>query len=315
MSHDLNLVAAIRRARMDGIMIDHPRAEKARAVFDFLTEHGRQPGEHEKRCVGLIAPTQSGKSTLLRDYAAKHNSPDLLRERQVPILHVTLQANLTRRQFAEEVLVALAAIGNWNPFARKGTEAMLQRRVDQYLRLAGVQLLVLDEAHHLVHSDNHKVIVSVSETIKRMLIKGVCPIVLSGIEDVHKIFKANAQLTHRAEPVISLSRLDPANSADMRLFFTFLADYMAAMERAGVVKNASRLLDDDVPACILEVTQGVLGAACNLLKAAVRTATLAGRDELSRNDLAIAADEFIDKDLYKEANPFCGAFAPLRKAS
>jgi hypothetical protein len=312
-SESVAKVSARKRALMDGIIVEHPRLRNAHLTFDQLIEHGQLRPKGGKLCAPLIAPAQSGKSTIIESYAAKMNTPELVESGKIPVLHVTLSANATRKQFAQDILLALSEFG-FNTLAFKGTEAVLLQRVDHYLRLAEVKLLVLDEFHHLVDSNNQRVILPVSEAVKRLLIKGSCPIVVSGIEEAWRPFKANQQLALRSAPAIDLSPFEQADRADMDLFLQFLASYAVELERAGVIDNPEFALDGDIPNCILEVTDGVLGRSCNLIKQAIENAAVSGETRVARSHLASAAQtNFVDMDLY-ERNPFTHGFAPMRAA-
>lgn len=318
MTIDLGKLAAQRRAAMDGIVIDNPRAREAHEQFEYVIEHGKQKGNRSKLCVPLIAKSQTGKSTIIESFVTKRNTPNALAQRRIPVLHVTLQANTTRKGMAIDILEAIGdhgfQTGEKKTGGYSGTEATLQPRVRQLLTLCGCELLVLDEIHHVIHSESAKVAESVGETIKRMLIKGVCPIVLSGIEDANRIFK-NKQLLQRAVPAVTLAPLSITNPADMTLFIEFLADYLIEMEKAGVATNAKVLVHGDVPSCLLEVSQGVLGAVCNLLKEAVRIMTYAGKSDLDRTHLVEAVESaFVCTGLHSR-NPFLHGFAPLKTAA
>jgi len=302
---------ASRRAMMDGIVIDNPRARSAHATFDFLVELSGHRPDQPKRCASLIAPAQTGKTTIIDSYVQKLNTPEALARGDIPALKVTLGANITRRQFAQDILEAFQRFG-CNALVESGTEAQLLRRVGQYLAARKVRLLFLDEFHHLVHSDNRKVVMSVSETVKRLLITGSCPIVVAGLEDARKPFDGNAQLAHRAESHIDLHPLDPTSEEDRELFWTFLSDYIVKSEQIGAGANMRLLLDGQVPACILEVSQGVLGAACNLIKEAVHVAAINSRLEVMPSDLTTAADHAIRNRLH-DRNPFRDGLAPIRR--
>jgi len=318
MTTDLGKLAAERRAAMDNIYIDHPRAREAHEKFEYLIEHGRRKENKSKLCVPLIAESQTGKSTIIESFVAKRNTPELLAQRRISVLHVTLEANTTRKGMAVNILEAIADLG-FNTGEKEdggysGTESTLLRRARQLLMLSCCDLLVLDEWHHLVHTDSEKVADAVGETTKRMLIKGVCPMVLSGTEDARKVFK-NKQLQQRAIPEVTLSPLSATNPADVELFINFLTGYCVEMERTGAARNATVLLDGDVPSCLLEVSQGVLGAACNLLKEAVRVMTYSGKSDLDRVHLVEATEKsFVQTKLYAR-NPFLHGFAPLKVAA
>jgi Cdc6-like AAA superfamily ATPase len=132
-----------------------------------------------------VAPPHTGKSTIIHAYSAKLNSEEALREGRILALVVTLQANQTRKGLAQDMLKGFEKHGletGW----RSGTEATLVDRAQTYIRRKHIEIVFLDEFHHLVHSDNKSVAVSVAETINRLLIEAVVPVLMSGIEDTWK---------------------------------------------------------------------------------------------------------------------------------
>ncbi len=313
MAIDLNKLAARRRALMDETIIDNPRAREAFDKMEYLIEHGRNKPGGGKQCLPIWAKSQSGKSTILETFAARKNSGLDVGGRHIAVLLVTLEANATRKSLALNILEALGDHG-FTTGARTGTETILYQRVRAHLKEAKTELLIIDEAHELVNSDNEKVAYSIGETFKRMLNKGVCPIVLSGVEKGKKIFK-NEQLQQRCIPAVHLEPLSAQNPSDLKLLFRFLAEYFKAIEEKGVANNATALLTQEIAACLLEVSQGVLGAVCNLLKEAVRIMTYDGRDDIERADLVRATDDlFIKTGLYTR-NPFRDGYAALKAAA
>lgn len=136
-----------------------------------------------------------------------------------------------------------------------------------------------------------------------MLLEGSCPIVIAGLSEARKIFLGNPQLAHRSEKPINLDPLVPSNTEDMDLFWNFLSDYLVTMSEVGAATNCEWVLEGDNPACLLEVSGGVLGATCNLLKEAVQLASKDGRLHLERSDLERAADIAVLNGLHRR-NPF-----------
>lgn len=300
---------AARRAAMDLIVIDNPRARLAHEKFDYLVELGLLRPGLPKRCVSIIAPAQSGKTTIIESYEKRLNTEKALANGEIPALMVTLGANTTRRQFARDILRAFEKHG-YNALVDTGTEAQLLSRGQKYMADRKVRLLILDEFHHLFHSDNNKVVNSVSETVKNLLIEGSCPIVVAGLEDARRPFE-NKQLAHRAEAHLDLKPLDLAVDRDNDLYWNFLADYFLKTEQVGAAENLVDMLEGDTPACIFEVSEGVLGAACNLVKEAVQVAARSGRMQVTKQDFAHAADNAILNGVYNR-NPFIAGLAPVR---
>ncbi|MBU1323937.1 MAG: TniB family NTP-binding protein [Alphaproteobacteria bacterium] len=316
-------LAAQRRLQMDGILVRHPRLETIHESFDLLMEHARNANGGDTLCMPMIAPSQSGKSTIIRSFAAAKNTPEKLAEREIPVLHVTLDANITRKGLAQNILEAISTFGYETGYQR-GSETLLLQRVRTYLKAAETRLLVIDEFHHVLRSDNQLVAYvpadekklvaahSVGETVKRFLIGGNTGVVISGIEAAWDPFKANKQLVQRSLPKADLSALDVDDNDDVAIFNKFLASYLVEVERRGIAKNAKSLLQDRPAECIAEVTGGVLGSICNLIKGAVVEMTLDGRDELTTADLAAATDSGFVRMGLRSRNPFSEGLSDRR---
>lgn len=306
--------AAMIRSRLDAIVVDYPRAREAFRVFDFLIEHGEHQGREPKRCVLLVGPSQSGKSTILKQYVSGWNNDEALAAGQIPVLLVDLKPAITTKGLAQNILDAIARHG-FTTGSLSGSENVLLSRVDKLLTLAGVKLLILDEFHHIQNIESRKTAWLVAETIKLFLIEGRCPVVLSGIDAAKAPFLENRQLSQRAEPPLELKRLEVTSQADRQLFAEFLKRYVLQAEQVSGLTNVCRLLDADTAACIHEVSQGVLGAACNLIKAAICNAINDERSHLAREDLMVAADRyFIGVGLYHR-NPFRDGYGELVPAA
>ena len=192
-------------------------------------------------------------------------------------------------------------------------------RAQTYIRKRQTEIVFLDEFHHLVHSDNKSVATSVAETIKWLLIEAVVPVVMSGIEDAWKPIRANTQLAMRCEKPLEMKRLDVMDAADRKLFAGFLTRYLVEFETRKIAPNATSLLKfSGVPDMIQEVSGGVLGRACNLIKEALFLAVLDGREEIDPGDFAVATErKFVSMGIV-DRNPFTdgsGPVSPARRAA
>ena len=301
---DRNALAARRRAQLDEIVVKNPREADAHKSFDFLIEHGRCRQDKGKMCVLLTGPAQAGKSTIINSYAEAKNTPEALGSGRLPVLHVTLEANVTRKGLAQDILGTFEEFG-YEVGSLRVSETILLKRVRANLKGAGTELLILDEFHHLINSDNAKLACSVGETIKRMLIKGICPIALAGIEAARAPLTLNSQLMQRSIPELNLYCLKADNADDLDLLVPFIVSFIKKANEIISSDKSEPKLERDVLFAIIEVTHGVLGAICNLIKDAFVLATLDGREKICREDLADSAERnFVQNGLYVLPNPF-----------
>lgn len=310
---DLTALAAERVGIADTIVIPNAREQAAHRAFDYLRLRARQKSDRGTTGLLMVGPTQTGKSTILHSYRRRLNTPEALEAGRIPVLMVTLTANQTRKGMAQDILKTIEKFG-YQTLWTKGTETELLGRVQKNIEHHQVELLILDEFQHLVHSEDLKVAATVSDTIKSLLTESVVPVVMSGIEGAWEPLRANVQLAQRCAAPIVLSPLSVANAEDESLFVSFLLTYLRQFEERGLIEDALGVLSkENVPECIFEASDGVLGRACNLLKDALFVATVRGSRAIIVEDLSEAAERF--RGMFEETfvNPFVHGLSPVRR--
>jgi nucleoside-triphosphatase THEP1 len=301
-----NTLAARRRAAADAIVVDNCRAQIVRARVQYMIEHANNKDSGGNLGQLLTGPPQSGKSTILKSITDDLNTSEALAEGRIPSLFVTLDERVTRKQLAQNILEALENHGVYAGATQRKrdggkTETDLLRRVRVQLKAVQCRILILDEFHHIRHADSKQVAFSVGEAIKRMLIAGVCPIIMAGLEEAARLpFDANAQLRKRCLQEITLHPLNVLEAQDSELFMGFLEDYLAELGKRGILRDPLDLLAGKTPGAMLTVTDGILGDACNFIKHAIDEATWAGRDRIAQSDLSAV----VKKHFKAHANPF-----------
>ena len=161
LNYQLIELAEKRVCMMRKIVIMHPRMIEAHAKFEALIAQARLDPGGEKACMPLIAPSGTGKTTIVRSFVEQKNTKEALLEGRIPVLHVTLKALATRKSFAHDILIAIREFG-FETGPNIGTENFLQERVRVCLQASKIELLIVDEFQHLASSRSEHVIYAVA---------------------------------------------------------------------------------------------------------------------------------------------------------
>lgn len=276
----------------DAILIPNRRQREAHEAFDYLRARASQGSEGGVKGVLLVAPSQSGKSKILNAYRRRHNTEDALEKGKLPILMVTLKANQTTKGLAQNILVRLEEELGISTLWQRGNENQLLQRLQTYIRAYGIELLILDEFQHLIHSERKEVAISVAETVKSFMNDGLVPVVMSGIEDAWRPIKANRQLQLRCIQPLVFNPIDAESPEEWELFGDFLMGFQAELERLGLIGDAVSVMGDGAVADKLyDACGGVIGELCSLLKDALYLALCANDDAITEDHLADAVDQ------------------------
>src|SRR5207237_601810 len=95
------------------------------------------------------------------------------------------------------------------------------------------------------------------------------------------------------EPPIDLRPLRFSNPSHVKMFADFLTGYFNKVQEVVGIQNMANVLTAHNAACLLEISKGILGVACNVIKEAVHIATVAGSSEVTEADLATATQRSV----------------------
>lgn len=291
------------------IRIKHPLLEDAHRLYDDLRYAKRHSFGQPQKWAALFAPSQSGKTMSITTYIETTVVDELIQQGRFPpdmdrkeiarlqktVVHVTLSAKATPKSLAIDILNAFG-----DPASSRGTTQGLLKRVYEYLRYHGTELLAIDEIQHL----SDKLVsaegvtsrtgiaesTAVTDTLKTMLLHGVTPMMFIGIGEArHHLFN-DVQLAARCVKELDFGALDIADPAQRKIFFDFVGKLGLKLKRHGLFEEDTDLLSGDVPACVYAVAGGRLGMAANLLLAACVEAREAGATRVTREHLSDATD-------------------------
>ncbi|MBK3801405.1 AAA family ATPase [Azospirillum brasilense] len=280
------------------------RAEEAEErIRDLHLSHGTGQEGH---CLLLVGPPGAGKSVALRRYAARH--PDVeeeLRTRR-PILGIEVPPGCTLRSLARTML---AALGDVAPSRANQVEAT--KRVHTLLRACGVGLVMMDEAHRLIHTDTDRIAYDAADYIVGLLNTNLCPIVLAGQPHIERVVTTNAQLGRRSVGEVYIGAYEWEDK-DQREEFRLI---LSAFEQALHLPFPSRLGSAETALRIHHFSRGLLGPAALLIEEAFKLALDRSLGALSHPLFAEVVDRLRIGDGRRLVNPFVvEALAPAPAA-
>lgn len=296
-----------RLERFEGIIIRYPRMNEVFKRFDFLRMKARTTRNLTASdklnmtslfALPLVAPTGTGKSRIINAYmqkVMKEQHPPGIR----PVLVVELSARLTVKGFYADVLKAFG-----DPNSSRGTLQQLEMRTQTFIRKCGVELLIVDEVHHLISSETNKVSWDVAELFKGILNNKSCCLVLSGVEKANVLFERGGQLARRCISPVPLGPLDMQMTDEREMFLGFVGRLDEQMLKKKVTDERNGLLDGDMPACLYEVSGGVLGIVHQLVYHSLICCFMRGSTILDRQDFVKGTDTWARQYEISASNPF-----------
>lgn len=299
------------------IRIFNDRLLEAHEIFDDLRLVTRESPLEPKRCATIFAPTHSGKSmcvktyleTTIADEAIKRGLfPATMKRKEIAkkqriVIYVTLEGVTTIKNLAKEILLALGVDEDGN------ATALLKLCYDHIVAL-GVELLIVDEIQHLKVSkerskfaDKKEGEVGIANTLKVMLIRGVCPMVFIGVTEARTLLFGDDQLDGRVLEDIPFDRLDYAIAAQREMFIDYCGMLGLKLKEHHLFEEDSNFLDGDIPECLYIVSGGSVGYVSRVVEQAAVIAAKAKSPCVLRSHLEAAVDKWAIPRLINY-NPF-----------
>lgn len=283
----------------DGIYIFNPRHLPVFTSVEQLRLLGlAQPGGR-KRALRILAPSGSGKTTTIQQYAQKVAArlTDDERSWRRPVVILSIHPRIKVKGWW---LAVLSALGE-EMYRPRDTEETVRRRAYEAIVRFGVEVLVIDESQHLAVGT--KMIGEVTDRLKRFLDDGIVPVVLMGTSDARTMLESNLQLSNRMMPPCDIVPLG-SGDRDRQLLEKFLDRLDAAIVDAGLMKERAGLGHPLVSACLMEVSNGIIGRVVNLLRVALGRAFRRGAARIELCDLQAATATWAVAQSIVVRNPF-----------
>lgn len=282
--------------RVHTTLVRYPRFNELQEDIRLCQE--ASAGAGEAQCMSLEGLAGAGKSTLVRTYAEVWPRYETPSGTKIPVFYLETPSPVTVKGMAARMLEALG-----DPAAHKGALWSMNSRLIQYIRVCEVQLIILDDFHHLIDKETNRILGTVSDWLKVLIKETNVPFLVVGTEGkVEHILTANPQLSRlfAVRETLEPFGWSPSNEITIKVFAAFIK-YVETGIGVSLSDELSRL---EWLHRLHYATDGVVGNVMNL----IRFATLLGHKQnascLTCLILSQAFDKRLHKHLAEKVNPF-----------
>ncbi len=279
---------------VNNLYVTYPRFQEILSAIEYC--HQFSGGKDEPECMFLSGETGVGKTTIYKAYASKY--PRLVNKEGtiVPILAVTIPAPVTVKTVVTKLLWQLG-----DPAYDKGSTGNQTIRLIGLMKDCGVELVILDEFQHFIDRDSAKVLRTVSDWLKTLILDTNLPIVLIGLPEAEQVLqlKSQSQLSRRF-----------ANRHYLRPFFwksdggKEFRTFLHLLESSLPLQGASNLSDEYTTRRFYYASDGVVAYVMKLIRYGTYLALQQGQEQLDLITLATAFEKSVRADKPDKVNPF-----------
>jgi len=292
--------------RANAVLIRYPRFNQLLKNIQLCRDMSKTAGEPQ--CIILEGCPGAGKSTLVKSYAAacsRHETPS---GTKVPVFYVETPSPATVKGMAARLLQALG-----DPAASYGTLWSMNARLVHFIQTCEVQMIILDDFHHLIDTETNRVLGKVSDWLKVLIKEAQIPFLVVGVEGTaRRILDANAQLSRlfAIRETLHPFRWDsgqPETIQEFMMFVTFAEQLIG-------VQLTTDLPREELLYRMYYATEGVVGNVMNLLRYAVALAPQQEAETLTLEVLTAAFNMRLAEHVHKRS-PFLADLSSLPSAT
>ncbi len=291
------------RTRIDRAVIRYPRLGALHNDIRLCQQLSHETGEPQ--CMALSGVPGAGKTTLAKWYAAAFPRARTEEKLTIPVLYIETPSPATVKSVASRMLRELG-----DPAHTRGTLWSMNGRLIDYVKECEVDLVILDDLHHLIDRETNEVLMQVSEWLKVLIKETAVPFLTVSIEGAtDEIFRTNDQLS-RLFPVretLQPFRWDTADASALAEF----SQFVTFAERAVAMEMDPSITRIDALSRVHYATQGVVAYIMTLLRYAALQARTKGHGTIEISDLEHAFAQRLAKHVRRAHNPFTRAGEPF----
>ena len=278
------------------LIVLHPRFREAVSLLERCHRSVRSAGE--PACGALLGASGVGKTSVVDHYRRLHPPEETETATRRPVLKVTLQPDARPKGIAADLLLALG-----DPAWSSGTVQTLTSRAVRLLGRCGVELIVLDEFHHLFDMDRAKVMTKAAQWLKVLIVNTGLPVVVCGMPEAEHVLRAE-HTERRFKERLTLHCFTWRTPAGQREFLGMLKKLDATLPLA----EESRLADPDLAGRFYLACRGVPDYLMTLVRGGLAEALGRGGERIELPDLARVYEARLAQQrvLAGQPNPFVG---------
>lgn len=254
----------------------------------------------EPKCMSLEGLPGAGKTTLVKEYAKAFPRIETEERTLIPVFYVPTPSPVTIKGMASKVLEKLGDPGLAHG---KGRIDSLDTRIIDHLQASRVELVILDDFHHLVDKKTNRVLEAVSDWLKALIKEAEVPFLVVGIQgQVERILTANSQLSRlfAVREVLHPFAWDTRKPSSIKEFALFI-DYAEKAIQMPLSKDLRRV---ELLYRLYYVTGGIVANIMNLLRAAQFMALTRRSPSIELCDLSQAFQKHLAKNVGITTDPF-----------
>ncbi|MBU2610300.1 MAG: TniB family NTP-binding protein [Chloroflexi bacterium] len=281
--------------RANATLIRYPRFTQLQGNIQLCCDLSKIAGEPQ--CMILEGATGTGKSTLVKSYASTYHHYETASGTKIPVFYLETPSPVTVKGMAARLLEVLG-----DPGAHHGTLWSMNSRLIHFIRTCEVQLVILDDFHHLIDRETNRVMDKVSDWLKVLIKEANVPFLVVGLDGtVRRILESNTQLSRlfAIRETLQPFQWDEQNPDSIQEFAAFVA---FAESRIGILLT-DEIERKDLLYRLHVATNGVVGNVMNLLRYSVVLAQQRQADRLTLEIFSAAFDLRLAEHV-RRGNPF-----------
>jgi len=216
----------------------------------------------EPKSMFLVGPSGAGKSTIVKKYVEAFPRNETHEYTHIPVLYISLDERTTPKDALGLLLDAIPDIDS-----SKGIVRELRRRLINYIASCNVELIIIDEIHHVLPAHTSARVQEFADLIKSIMDKTSIPFILVGLPESTRLLHAKSktdvkdQLFRRSRRTVEIKPPQHNTVAWKKL----ITGYQRALGSVSCINLSS----DEMLARLHLATKGLNGRVANLLSEAL----------------------------------------------